>query len=230
VNPRRILLEAGLLTFFAAGAIWFLTWLSLRWPSDGTLGWFQRNTGLLIAAVLLYFPLLASWWKGIPAFDLGLRRPPLRQSLWLVLLWILVSYPPFYLVWGLVQLRYLGRTFHLELPPDFHNVVLFQLLGIALPEEVFFRGYLQDRLNHVFGRPWRLWGAELGPGLFLTALLFMLCHLLLAVNWVRVAIFFPALLFGWMRERTGSLLAPVLFHALSNLTFIAAQASFHFGP
>ncbi|OGP61204.1 MAG: hypothetical protein A2V67_09950 [Deltaproteobacteria bacterium RBG_13_61_14] len=219
---RRILIEALAFTLVAAAA----TTLILH----GQPSWVRHNRGLLIAAVWLYLPLLIAWQERIPLSSLGLGRPPLGQSLMLVLFWVLVSYPPFYLVWGLVQLRYLGRTFHLEWPPAFGNVILVQFLAIALPEEVFFRGYLQDRLNHVFGRPWRLWGAELGPGLFLTALLFMLCHLLLAVNWVRVAIFFPALLFGWMRERTGSLLAPVLFHALSNLTFIAAQASFHFGP
>jgi len=221
-NRRRILIEALAFTFLAAGA----TALILHVPHS----WVRSNQGLLIAAVWLYLPLLIAWVERIPLSSLGLGRPPLGQSLRLVSLWILISYPPFYLVWGLVQHRYLGRTFHLEWPPDFGNAILIQLLAIALPEEVFFRGYLQDRLNSVFGRPWRLWGAELGPGLFLTALLFVLCHLLIAINWVRLAIFFPALLFGWMRERTGSLLPPVLFHALSNLTFIVAQAGFHSGP
>lgn len=220
-RPGRILLEALAFTVLAAGA----TLLILHAPEN----WARRNQGLLIAAVWLYLPLLIAWAKRIPLSSLGLSRPPLGQSLRLVSLWILISYPPFYLAWGLVQLRYLGRTFHLEWPPDFGNAILVQFLAIALPEEVFFRGYLQDRLNAVCGRPWRLWGAEIGPGLFLTALLFMLCHLLIAVNWVRLAIFFPALLFGWMRERTGSLLPPVLFHALSNLTFIVAQTGFPSG-
>ncbi|HPQ81946.1 MAG TPA: CPBP family glutamic-type intramembrane protease, partial [bacterium] len=31
------------------------------------------------------------------------------------------------------------------------------------------------------------------------------------------SIFFPALVFGYLRERTGSITAPALFHAASNI-------------
>jgi membrane protease YdiL (CAAX protease family) len=33
----------------------------------------------------------------------------------------------------------------------------------------------------------------------------------------RLAVFFPALLFGWLRARTGGIGASVLFHASCNL-------------
>ena len=33
----------------------------------------------------------------------------------------------------------------------------------------------------------------------------------------RLAVFFPALLFGWMRARTGSIAAGALYHALCNV-------------
>ena len=214
----RTLLEAGALTALAAGATKLL--------SAGGPDWLQSHRGVLIAAVWLYLPLLAAWLRRLNWQELGLGRPPLRQSLILVGVWVLLTYPLFYFVWGWAQVRWLGRSFAWTWPPEFAQTVLVQTLAIALPEEVFFRGYLQGRLNSVFGRRWRLWGAELGPGLFLAALVFVLCHLLIYVTWLRVAILFPALLFGWMRERTGSLFAPVLFHALSNLTFIVAQGMF----
>ena len=216
-SPRRILLEAAILTALATGA----TVLILHAPATRV----QHNSGLLIASIWLYLPLLAAWVKKIDFADLGLGRPPVGLSLALVGLWVLISYPPFYLAWAWVEFRYLGHTFLPTGPSGLPNLILVQTLAIALPEEFYFRGYLQSRLNLVCGRPWRLWSAQIGPGLFVTALVFMLCHLLVSASWLRVAILFPALLFGWMRERTNSLLAPVLFHALSNLTFIVAQTS-----
>ncbi len=216
-SPRRTLFEAALLTALATGA----TVLVLR----GNASWIRNYRGLCIAAIWLYLPLLAAWLKKIDFADLGLGRPPVGLSLLLVGLWVLISYPPFYLVWFWAQARYLAHAYQLAWPPALLNLLLVQTLAIALPEEVFFRGYLQSRLNLVYDRPWRLWSAPIGPGLFITAAVFTLCHLLISVAWLRVAIFFPALLFGWMRERTNSLLAPVLFHALSNLTFIVAQTS-----
>jgi membrane protease YdiL (CAAX protease family) len=37
----------------------------------------------------------------------------------------------------------------------------------------------------------------------------------------------PGLLFGWLRERTGSIAAPVALHALSNLFIATLEASFY---
>ena len=214
--PRRLLLEAAFLTVLAAGATVLILHLDAAWA--------RRHQGLLIAALWLYLPLLVAWLKKDDWISLGLGRPPLGLSLALVGLWVLISFPPFYLAWGWAQVDYFGRTFQPAWPQGLLNLFLVQTLAIALPEEVFFRGYLQSRLNLVWGRPWRLWSAEIGPGLFATALVFTLCHLLISVNWLRFAILFPALLFGWMRERTNSLLAPILFHALSNLTFLVVQS------
>ena len=38
--------------------------------------------------------------------------------------------------------------------------------------------------------------------------------------------FFPALIFGWMRERTGTVLGSALFHAFANLYMMILEASF----
>ena len=42
-------------------------------------------------------------------------------------------------------------------------------------------------------------------------------HLLTEVNPNRLAVFFPALVFGWLRSRTRGIGAGVVFHALCNL-------------
>jgi membrane protease YdiL (CAAX protease family) len=56
--------------------------------------------------------------------------------------------------------------------------------------------------------------------------LFALGHVLVDFNPQRLAVFFPALAFGWMRARTGSLAAGAVFHALCNLLADVLHASF----
>ncbi|MBM4397391.1 MAG: CPBP family intramembrane metalloprotease, partial [Deltaproteobacteria bacterium] len=99
------------------------------------------------------------------------------------------------------------------------ELLLIQLVVIALPEEVFYRGYVQSRLRPLFAtrRRLRLLGAEIGWEVPLASALFAASHLVTIPSPFRLAVFFPGLLFGWMRERTGSVLAPAIFHALCNV-------------
>jgi uncharacterized protein len=92
-----------------------------------------------------------------------------------------------------------------------------QLLVIALPEEAFFRGYLQSELDRVWRPRFRVLGASVGPGLLVAAAVFAVGHLLTQPHPARLAVFFPALVFGWLRARTGGIGASVLFHAACNL-------------
>lgn len=54
--------------------------------------------------------------------------------------------------------------------------ILFLFFLIGLGEELFYRGYIQGRLNEVFGRPYVFRGISWGPGLVITAVLFGLAH------------------------------------------------------
>lgn len=113
----------------------------------------------------------------------------------------------------------------LRLPHRFWEHVLDQFLVVALPEEFFYRGYLQARLRDAWPGGRRLFGARLGPAFWLTAILFALGHLAIFQVW-RLSVFFPALIFGWLREKADSILPAVIFHALSNLTLFVLEASF----
>lgn len=97
------------------------------------------------------------------------------------------------------------------------NDALGQFLVIALPEEGFYRGYLQTRLDEVWKPRIRFLGARLGPGLVVTSTIFALGHLATEVNPNRLAVFFPSLLFGWLRIRRGGVGAAAALHALCNL-------------
>ena len=53
--------------------------------------------------------------------------------------------------------------------------------------------------------------------LVIQAALFALVHFVVDGQPERLAVFFPGLLFGWIRARRGGIGAAILFHALSNL-------------
>ena len=96
-------------------------------------------------------------------------------------------------------------------------LALSQLVVVAIPEELFFRGYLMERLERVWPPTRRLFGAKVGWALIVSSALFAIGHVAVIPNPQRLAVFFPALLFGWMRARTGSIAAGALFHALCNI-------------
>jgi len=110
--------------------------------------------------------------------------------------------------------------------------VLTQLLLIAFPEEYFYRGYVQTRLDEAFEKRAEERGKEpvsiLGftPAIFWSSILFGVGHLLVPIGGVllatRMSVFFPALVFGWLRDKTDGLLAPILYHAACNLMVLFA--------
>jgi len=110
-------------------------------------------------------------------------------------------------------------------PTKFPLKILDQLLVVALPEEFFYRGYFQQRLKLRFGPGAPVAGIRAGRAFLLAQVLFALGHLVEPYPW-RLAVFFPALLFGWLREKTDSLPAGILYHASCNLTVMVLEACF----
>jgi hypothetical protein len=96
--------------------------------------------------------------------------------------------------------------------------IIVQLLLIALPEEFFYRGYLQRRLDELRGRrAWALGPVELSRSNLVVSALFAVGHFAVGLDPLRLAVFFPSLVFGWLRDRTDGIVAPVLYHAACNL-------------
>ncbi len=95
--------------------------------------------------------------------------------------------------------------------------VLGQLVLVALPEEAFYRGYLQSRLADAFPMRRRLFGAPTGFAIVLTSALFAVGHLATIPAPARLAVFFPSLLFGWLRSRTKGIGAGLAYHASCNI-------------
>lgn len=101
-------------------------------------------------------------------------------------------------------------------PPDL-EAVLAQVLGIAMPEEMFYRGYVQTALDDALPGRRRVFGADLGAGILLGSAVFALGHFATTGHVARLAVFFPSLVFGWLRVRTGGIGAAVAYHAACNL-------------
>ena len=109
-------------------------------------------------------------------------------------------------------------AFSLTLPPRAAGFALAQLIVVALPEETFFRGYLQTSLADIEGKRIGVLRVKLAPLAWVTqAALFAFIHFVVDPNPARLAVFFPALLFGWTRAWRGGVGAAVMLHAMSNL-------------
>ncbi|MBI4508933.1 MAG: CPBP family intramembrane metalloprotease [Deltaproteobacteria bacterium] len=201
----------------------------------------------LVAAVFLLVP---SWIARRAREDLGeygfsLRPawPSLLMAAWvsaIVFSLFLVGFVLFYQAtcggtsWGLENLapglchRFVGWKGLAEprAPMDFLDSAITQVVVVAVPEELFFRGYLLRRLEEAFPPRRRLLGGGIGIALATSALLFALGHVLVDGDFRRMAVFFPGLLFGWMRSATGSILAGSIVHAASNLYIEALHRTF----
>jgi hypothetical protein len=108
-------------------------------------------------------------------------------------------------------------AFRFHLTREFASVSFAQLVVVALPEEFFYRGYVQTRLGQILPKRFRLLGSDYGVHVIVTSVLFALGHFLVDFNPERLGVFFPALLFGWIRERRGGIGASVFVHALCNV-------------
>jgi membrane protease YdiL (CAAX protease family) len=199
----------------AVGALFLWTALHMSGKQpDGV-----RRNGLSLAGLLEPPEHAPSGALG-SVLDLGralLRTLPsaARESL-IALTIALLVFPPF--VVGFQLFHAPSRPFSLQLPEELAGYLAGQLMVVALPEEGLFRGYVQTRLGEALGRPVRVLGATLSwPAWLLQGALFALIHFAIDLAPARLAVFFPALLFGWLRAWRGGIGAAAAFHALCNL-------------
>ncbi|MDI1449266.1 myxosortase MrtC [Polyangium sp. 6x1] len=163
--------------------------------------------------------------EPLPLDRRRLMRDAATASLWVLLLAAII-FPPFWfgfkLFWR-VKMPFVFRGF--ESP---WNEISGHFLAVALPEEAFFRGYLQTQLDAAWAPRWRVFGADLGPGVVVSSAIFAIGHFLTVPSPDRLAVFFPSLVFGWLRARTGGVGAGVVFHALCNIFSATLQRGYGF--
>ena len=186
-----------LVGFVFLGATWALVWRE----DDERV----RRAGLALGELVIPGRL------DVPA----VLREGARALAWGLGVFALIA-APYFVGWRLWERPTLSFSLSLR-PADFYGEGLGQVLVIALPEEAFYRGYLQSRFDDVWPPSWRVGGARVGPGLLAASTVFALGHLATVHQPARLAVFFPALLFGWLRARTGGVGASVCLHAACNV-------------
>ncbi len=103
--------------------------------------------------------------------------------------------------------------------------LLFQATLPGVAEELAYRGVMLTVLNRALGRPWRLFGAPLGWGWVITTVLFWGIHAFRADQSSGFSFYWQTLtlqlwagaVFGWIRERSGSVIPAIVSHNLTNI-------------
>ena len=209
-DSKRALLEVTLVFGFVIGVCKVLKILSV-----------PPNILFLVFAVLcLYVPLFLLLRTRTRPEEWGITMQRSFFSLNMSLVFSLLFLPAYALLYWVYRSWWFHLPVQIHFPPGWPSLMLIQLLGVGLPEEVFYRGYMQSRLNGAFRWRVKLFSAPVGFGWFYATVLFALGHYVISHRPETLATFFPGLLFGWLRERTGSVLAPTVFHAVCNATVL----------
>ncbi len=236
ILPSEVFVVFGLVTLA----------LSVLYHAGSHVPWINRNLGGIAAVLFIYGAAWRIWKNERELSDFGITlRPVSKNLIWglcasaIVLSIFLGFYIGYYtLVCGkdISLLGTLGRDCRgfaggitevkIILPPAFWELILAELLVVSLPEEVFFRGYVQGSLNELWKGRRRILGVDLGWAWVVQAALFGLGHFFVDFNPLRLAVAIPALAFGYLREATGSIAAPVIFHASCNIFMIVVDNSF----
>jgi hypothetical protein len=209
----------------------------------GSIPWLGPIAFTLAAGLQLYLPIWRMDTLRLDYSFLGLHTERLRDDLRLVGVCCLVTFVPFALghhlfmthardwvvQWGFPE--WASFLPHHQLAPRlpvglgewgdglswFAVMALTHLFGVALPEETFYRGYLQPRLEERWPPKTRFLGVALGRAAVICAALFALGHFLGEWNPLRLGPFLPGLLFAWLRNATGSIFGAIGYHALCNI-------------
>jgi membrane protease YdiL (CAAX protease family) len=159
------------------------------------------SPAFVAAALFLYAPLPRYRGRGVPSWASG---ADLRRSAGTLLLLAAVGAAAFFL-FARLPLPPALSPFRGSAPLS-GAMAAHLLFLVALPEEVFFRGYLYDAFEEAGWEP-----------VLPTALLFAAGHVAISPSAFRTLTFFPGVILGMGRKASGNVYVPVLAHFLYNL-------------
>jgi len=91
-----------------------------------------------------------------------------------------------------------------------NQLLLFTLTTLAiaaLPEEWFFRAYLQNKLGNSH------------RAIIISSIVFSCAHMI-TVSWLAgLLVFLPSIIYGYIYKKTGDLVLVILLHVLSNVLY-----------
>lgn len=179
--------------------LWQIPWTA----REGEWNWIGKLLGLAGTLLLMATPLF-----GFRRSGLTLRQ---RNGSW-----------PAWLLMALLCLYFLAQSVLWEKPSD-PNSIAFLWMVPGPEEELFYRGLLLLALDQAFTARRPILGADMGWAALLTSVQFGAVH---GLSYAKGAVGFDpsyflhtfalGLAWVWMREKTGSLLAPVLSHSIAD--------------
>ena len=204
--------ETALVTIAAILAIRLMATSSI---SGAT--WFV-SPGILVAAALIPTVIRRA---EFPKISLNIKQ--IGPTLLVVCRTCVVVFPVLFA--GLWLLKSFGLGLPLQpLQPKEQGWVswlFYQFMYVAVAEEVFFRGYVQNNIlrltNPGKNSQRRLWK---WLSIILSAACFAIAHIIVLGQIISAITFLPGLICGWLFIRTRSLLAPILFHGLANTCYL----------
>jgi membrane protease YdiL (CAAX protease family) len=214
--------------------LWLGTLLLIRGVVElqggaGLPDWFLVGVPLLF----IYAPVLWCRRRGVDSWSYRLSIPAFRDfKSWGAALRIngilvgIVSIP-FLIGYHYYQTLIFGYVPGHGLPAELLVLAGYQLFFVAIPEEFFYRGYFQTRLNEVFPRKFLIFGVPMGWGSVFASLFFAFGHTLVLFQWWHFATFFPGMVFAWLREKTDGVVAGAIFHAICNIGVVCLDT--HYG-
>jgi membrane protease YdiL (CAAX protease family) len=155
--------------------------------------------------------------KGISTLGIRFEREKVRSYLFYAIVGflalMLVLIVDIYL-WRRVS----GEAVDLSGPTSYGREFVDQILFVAGPEEVFYRGYAMTRIGDWLGSVWGLFSSSFLFGLehFLTRF-FMYGCTFPASLWVGVSSMIGGLIFGWQFQKTNSIFPSLISHIAQNL-------------
>jgi hypothetical protein len=98
------------------------------------------------------------------------------------------------------------------------GTLMLAVVLTAMMEELVFRGVILALADRAHPPRWKLWSAPIGIGGLAVTVVFVALHGVRPGLLLGVAP--AAILYLWLRARTGSLLAPIAAHLLWNLSVV----------
>jgi CAAX protease family protein len=183
-------------------AVWLpveLGWLRDVWPWPAGAGAFTMTAILAVDVTVILFVSIRRL-EGV-GYSLAIRRADLREALWNLLMFLSIGIPI-----GLWT-RFIGAAHGVKSVPELASQFVGIFLVVAVPEELLFRGLIQNLLEKLLPSTYAL---------LLAALIFGLAHLNNGPtpDWRYVLLATIAgVFYGRAYQRSGGLMAACLVHA-----------------
>jgi membrane protease YdiL (CAAX protease family) len=188
-------------------------------------GIFASIAALCTPVLFLYTPTIILKLRKIHPDSFGLKLGDVRKNLAMATITAALFLPLYAVGFWVFRALFLGRTIELHWGTPVVTLILWNLIAVAIPEEIFFRGYIQSRLYEVFPARFRFLKMEISAANLGASIIFALAHLIAVPNPFRLLVFFPSLIFGRLREKSDSVFPPAIFHWLCNVTVILLTGS-----